>query len=570
MPRTPGQARAALLRSFDARVIAVPARREALVGGLLTATRAAVRVPGGAAAAERAGNWLEDRLTLRRAPESAHRLSSTASGLLGPRNGLHLALRAVVSDLTAGRSPAHLNELVAAGVAAADERYTAGDHDGAAARLQDVFDVLFHRHFHFEGHASPYAADPLGYLAALRGSRVFTALTTPTGRTRDHRPVDRSRPHRLLVTTVSNFNFAQSIIDEYDAREDVEVRTLDLRRLRRGPWSATPRQLVANRLRQADGIPMAVPADVREPFEWADTVFAEWGHRAMAWVSLLPDCSARTVARLHSYEAFTQFPHLTDWSGIDDLVFVADHIRALTQLGVPALAGSRPDGAGPAIHVIPNRNDLRAQQLPKEDASERTLALMGWAQLVKDPMWALDVLEDLLAIDPDWRLDLYGSDFAPTEQLTEGARSYRDAVLARIDALGPAVRLMGYSTDVARSFQHVGVILSSSLREGTHEAVIQAVASGCFPVVRDWPFVAAYGGAHTMFPDEWIVGTPAEAADRIRRALRSGPLLPQCQESARWTMEHYDWSVVAPSLARLLLREGQEARGSPQEGQSPG
>ena len=321
---------------------------------------------------------------------------------------------------------------------------------------------------------------------------------------------------------------------------------MDLRTIPDGPWRATPVDLVANRLRQADGLPMTVPEEAREAFDWADTVFVEWGHRAMVWTSMLPGLEAKVVARLHSYEAFTPFPFLTDWSGIDDLVFVSGHIRALTEAGVPGVT------QGPRVHTIANRNVLADYQQPKRNGAERTLALIGWGQIVKDPMWALDVLEELHKVDPAWRIRLVGGEFAPDDRLTQSAREYRDRLMARIAGLGGSVLMPGYTNDVPHSLRRAGVILSSSLREGTHEALIQGAASGALPVVRNWPFVERWGGAHTMFPSDWVVTTPAQAARRILDAAQ-GDLFAHTGETADWVMEHYDWSVVGPSLLALLV-----------------
>jgi hypothetical protein len=61
-----------------------------------------------------------------------------------------------------------------------------------------------------------------------------------------------------------------------------------------------------------------------------------------------------------------------------------------------------------------------------------------------------------------------------------------------------------------------------------------------------------------MFPDEWIVETPHEAADRIRAAA-TGDLLGSAKDAQEWVVEHYDWSVVGPRLESLLL-DGTEGR----------
>jgi len=79
------------------------------------------------------------------------------------------------------------------------------------------------------------------------------------------------------------------------------------------------------------------------------------------------------------------------------------------------------------------------------------------------------------------------------------------------------------------------------------------VASGAFPVVRDWPYVARWGGARTLFPDEWVVQTPQEGAERIVAAMAQGPIGAQGEALAEWTIARYDWSVVRPQLDALLL-----------------
>ena len=56
-----------------------------------------------------------------------------------------------------------------------------------------------------------------------------------------------------------------------------------------------------------------------------------------------------------------------------------------------------------------------------------------------------------------------------------------------------------------------------------------------------------------MFPDEWIVETPQQAADRIRAAVAAGDLQAEGAKAREWVLTHHDWSVVGPELERLLL-----------------
>jgi len=264
---------------------------------------------------------------------------------------------------------------------------------------------------------------------------------------------------------------------------------------------------------------------------------------------MLKNLQARVVARVHSYEAFTPMPMHTDWSGIDDLIFVSPHIRALVETCVPALEG------GPRVHTIPNRNPLRRYELPKFEGSEHTLGLVGWNNVTKDPLWAIELLEALRSHDDRWRLRLIGHGL-PSNIRSGPAMAYRNELTARMEALGDAVERPGFTDDVPEALRSVGVIISSSRREGTHEGMLQGVASGAFPVVRNWPYVARWGGARTIVPDEWIVDTAQEGARMLLEAAEDHTTFAERRQAmAEWTIARYDWSVVQPQLDALLLTD---------------
>jgi glycosyltransferase involved in cell wall biosynthesis len=545
VPVSPAQARALAQSVLDTRVIASARGRRAM----LLAWRARTRLPGSDAHLARTGLGLGRRLARRGHPADAVAVYAAGERAMSdPDQRLLLTVQRSALELRLGHIPADLWQRIADLLDAADRALATGDHTAAGSRLQEAFNLAFHRTLHFEDQPSPLAADPDTFLAPFRASTAYRDLVRPSRLARPLHPVVTGRPHRLLVTTFMNWNFVGDIVRDYAQTEGVEVRTLDLKEIADGPWRAQPVDLVQRRLRQAHGLDDVVPPpEVREAFDWADTIFVEWGHRALPWVSLLRDLPARVVARVHSYEAFTPMPMHTDWSGIDDLVFVSPHIRAMVEASVPALAN------GPRLHTIANRNVLGAYDLPKHPGSRHTLGLVGWNTVTKDPQWALDLLEALREHDDRWRLRLVGHGF-PRSNLTGPATAYRDELKARMDALGDAVERPGFTSDVPQALRHVGVIVSSSRREGTHEGLIQGAASGAFPVVRNWPYVARWGGARTIVPDEWVVDT-AEQGARMLLASAGDDIADDERRRAvaEWTTRRYDWSVVRPQLDELLL-----------------
>lgn len=549
-PRSVADVRARVNRQLDRRVFT----RDGVIDRVVTTWPAVgsrmAALPGAGPAYARATERLVNRLVRTKQPARALRVLQSVRDLPLEADGkVGLDARRIVMEMDRGIEPESIRESLEATLATADRAWRRGDLREAADRLQNAFDLAFHRVRHFEGTGSLLAADPEAFLAPFRASTAFAALTK-AGTRPERSPAPADRPTRVLFVTSNGFHFAAPVIRDYEGRPDVEVRTVNLLRQPGGPVRMAHARVVEARLRQVAGSTEPLPPEVREPFDWADVVVVEWSNRALAWVSTLPGLRARVVGRLHSYEAFTQFPVMTDWSNVDDQIFVSDHIRRLVLRCVPALA----EGDTPGTHVIPNVAHLEHFHRPKTAGAERVLGLIGWAQVVKDPMWALDVLEELRRVDPAWRIRLVGNGFAETERLSASARTYRDETLARIAGLGDAVVVAGFTDDVPAALRRIGVILSTSLREGTHEAMLQGAVSGAVPVVRNWPLLAAYGGARTMVPDHWVVETPQEAAHRILEAASAPETWAAAgQEAHTWVTEHFGWESTKPRWDAVVL-----------------
>jgi glycosyltransferase involved in cell wall biosynthesis len=423
----------------------------------------------------------------------------------------------------------------------ADRALEAGDLKGAAAEGARASLLLFHRTLHFDHASSPLALDPTAYLApwhdAHLGGRVSARASTV-------RPEWSGRPDKVAVLSYKNMMFLPPLERALDELGVERTRT-DLLDLAPGALPQSPLQQIATRLRPPG--PTVWGDAIDAALGDADTVWVEWGQRAAVLTSQLPDRRRRCIVRIHSFEAFTVFPHLTDWSGVDDLVFVGPHLRDLL---VPQLRGFDPSTT--RTHVLPIGLDTAEWRRPKNDGAARTLALVGWAAPAKDAVWALDLLGRLRQHDPSYRLLLVGHE--PKHDGPAGVRRYHEQVLERLERpdVAGAVERVAFTSDVAALLQDVGVIVSSSVRESLHMAVVEGAASGAVPLVRNWPMLKQYDGPRRLFPTEWVVDELDEAERRVLAVTATDRFEKESASAADAAAERFDHAVARAGIAALL------------------
>jgi glycosyltransferase involved in cell wall biosynthesis len=203
---------------------------------------------------------------------------------------------------------------------------------------------------------------------------------------------------------------------------------------------------------------------------------------------------------------------------------------------------------------VSNAVRLERYRLPKTPDARFTLGLVGLSAIAKDPLWAFEVLRELRKRDERYSLALIGSDLDGSP--TPTARAYEKRYLRELEELTAqgAVRKVGQTDDVPGALADVGVILSSSVRESFHLGLVEGAASGAVPVVRDWPFFAGRpAGAHSIFPAEWIVASPAEAADRVLAQTASEETWRKAGEQASdHALMTWDWPVTQQQYDRLF------------------
>jgi glycosyltransferase involved in cell wall biosynthesis len=453
--------------------------------------------------------------------------------------------------LAHGQQPALAKETYAAELTVADRHLQAGEYGDAAASFMEAMRTAFHPVLHFDGLRSPLADDPTGFTAPLRHSTVADVLRHG----RDPRPAEQppgprprdERPARLLIATQHNADFLTEITEHFTAHPGYDTRAAffaDSPTVAR--FGKHPVAFVEQVLSGRPGLPRALERTFREHLERSDVVLVEWATALAALVSRTPHPGTRVVVRLHSYEAFSPWPHLVDWGNVDDVVLVSDHLRDLVRRAVPGLAGR----GAPRLHVLPNAMDLGRFTLPKDDEARFTLGVVGASKLVKDPRWAIDVVRRLRRHDERYRLRLVRSKFQDTSAATHGYAEALRRDLAELEPLG-AVVPMQHTDDVPAALREVGVVVSSSVRESFHIGLVEGAASGALPVVRDWPFFP--GAARRLFPEDWVVDTPEAAAERILALTQDvGRWRQETAAAAEHALTTWDWTVVRGRFEEIL------------------
>lgn len=423
---------------------------------------------------------------------------------------------------------------------AADVTLADGDLEACAVLTTEALNLLFHRVIHTTAEQTPLVEDPQGYLAHWRESAVARLLAGPgSGSTSDRAPAPASSARCVVLLPGSYAHHAGPLVEAIGTT-DAELTVLDVRA---GSLTGMMLQedLVLLRLRQAlgqvgaaevrrhPGVSRSEP-DVGALLAGADVVVADWVDKGAVWASLAAPPDARVVVRVHSADALSGPLHLVDWSRVDDLVFVSEHIGEVFE----AVA---PPGVRARRHVVLNPVDPARFASAPDARADRTLGMVAWGRRVKDPLMALDVLALLARRDPTWRLRLVGEDF-PDELSAESLQYQRDFrrraleldVVDRIDYVGQTARLPDH-------LPQMGFVLSTSVRESCPIGVLEAMAAGAVPVVREWPTFARFRGAARLLPERFVVDSAQEAADLI------------------WSLRRPEDRAAAAQQARASLHE---------------
>lgn len=286
-----------------------------------------------------------------------------------------------------------------------------------------------------------------------------------------------------------------------------------------------------------------------ELIEWSDVVMTDWCKRIALWLSRYLRDDKKLVVRLHSQEAFSNWPYSMNWGGVDGMIYVADTVRRFTR----AQHGERMS----AIQEITLPNVNRCQSRPPSLADEErrfVIGMAGYNTANKNPVMALEILRNLRRGDERWRLRLIGHPWQSADKLSEAERHHRHRFMELLEdplILG-GVSLEPFSDAVEDWFGSIGYTLSCSEREGTHEAAVEGMCRGAIPILRNWPMLSRFGGPAAVFSglDHLVFDDVDNAAAVIKREHQR--FAQASSRASEYFSNNFAPEVVAPKYAAFL------------------
>ncbi len=236
---------------------------------------------------------------------------------------------------------------------------------------------------------------------------------------------------------------------------------------------------------------------VQELMNWTDVCWLEWcGPWAVQISRYAWKC--RVICRLHAVEAWYDEPLRMNWANVDDLIFVAPHIRDILLGRMPGLAQQTN------LHTVPIGVDLERFSY-KERTHGPNLAFVGNINYKKGPMLLMHCFEQLHKKDQRYRLHLAGNIQQKRYEF------YLHHIISRL-GLADAVEFHGWVDDVESFLDDKQYLVVTSPLESGPMCVREAMARGIMPVIHN------FFGAEQLYPAEYLFNSIDDFVERITGA----------------------------------------------------
>lgn len=234
--------------------------------------------------------------------------------------------------------------------------------------------------------------------------------------------------------------------------------------------------------------------DMQNLMKWSDISWFEWCDSLIIHATKLPK-TCKTICRLHSYEALSDNIKMMNWNLVDDLIFVAPHIKDIALSQVPNIKDNTN------IHVIPNGVNTQKYSF-KERQKGFNIAYVGYINYKKNPSLLLQCIKHLIDIDDRYMLHIAGQ----YQELRY--KLYFDHIINEM-GLSKNVIFHGWIDDVNTWLNDKHFTVSTSVLESFCYGIADAMACGLKPVIHN------FIGAKELYPNKYIFNSVKDFGEMI-------------------------------------------------------
>lgn len=209
--------------------------------------------------------------------------------------------------------------------------------------------------------------------------------------------------------------------------------------------------------------------DILALLSWCDVAWVDWCDQLLVGITKLPKTKP-IIARVHSYEVFTDLPGQVDWSKVAHIVFVND----IVQKRFADLVKDCPCSQS----IIYNGVNLEKFQIPPDKQYGKKVAYVGGINYKKNPILALHCFRGIHQYDREYSFHVAGTFEDPRIKM------YWDYFIERH---GLPVVEDGQVEDMPAWYADKDYILSSSIFESFQYSIAEGIACGLLPLIHQWP-----------------------------------------------------------------------------------
>ena len=217
--------------------------------------------------------------------------------------------------------------------------------------------------------------------------------------------------------------------------------------------------------------------------QWADICWFEWCDELVAYGSKHQLAEKKNIiCRLHSYEAFADYPSNVEWGCIDKIIFVGENIRkfVIDKYGIDKTK----------TVTIPNGVNIDKYTF-KEREPGFNIAYVGYINYKKGPMLLLHTFKAIYDSDNRYKLYIAG-------QFQDDRDVLYFQQMIKEFGIEENVFYEGWQDNLDKWLENKNYILCTSVLESQNMSVMQAMCKGIKPIIHN------FVGAKEIYPQVYV------------------------------------------------------------------